>query len=108
MANVTLPLAKISDWPSFHVISAETFGFPDFYGHNNNAWIDCLSYLADDDGMSNVLLSAGEVLFIDLPDFAAFQARCPDVAAGLIDCAAAVNARYVADGDIPRLVLTPQ
>jgi len=25
----------ISDWSSFHAISAETFGFPDFYGRNN-------------------------------------------------------------------------
>jgi len=108
MADITLPLAKINDWPSFHATSAEAFGFPEFYGHNNNAWIDCLSYLTDSDGMSKVVLSSDERLFLHLLDFGPFQERYPAIAAGLIDCATAVNARYIAGGDIPRLVLIPQ
>ncbi|NJC02937.1 RNAse (barnase) inhibitor barstar [Xanthomonas sp. 3272] len=108
MANITLPVAKISDWPSFHAVSADTFGFPDFYGHNNNAWIDCLSYLTDDDGMCSIVLTDGEVLFLNVPAFDAFQHRYPDIAAGLVECVDAVNDRYVAGGDIPRLVLIPQ
>lgn len=30
---------------SFHEYFAETFGFPDFYGKNMDAWIDCMSDL---------------------------------------------------------------
>ena len=108
MANVTLPTEEINDWPSFHAVSARTFGFPDFYGHNNNAWIDCLGYLTEEFGMSNVVLAGNEILTIDVPDFCAFQDRCPEVAAGLLSCVAAVNAGYIGEGEIPRLALRPQ
>jgi hypothetical protein len=36
---------RIGDADSFHDVSAATFGFPAFYGHNVNAWIDCLTNL---------------------------------------------------------------
>ena len=108
MANVTLPIEEITDWPSFHAVSAKTFGFPEYYGHNNNAWIDCLGYLTEDFGMSNIVLGSSEILLIDLPAFREFQERCPDVAAGLISCVAAVNAGYIGEGEIPRLALRPQ
>jgi len=54
------------------------------------------------------VLTDGEVLFLNVPAFDAFQHRYPDIAAGLVECVDAVNDRYVADGDIPRLVLIPQ
>ena len=43
-----MPTARLNgelftDWESFHTVSAEVFGFPEFYGRNMNAWIDCLS-----------------------------------------------------------------
>jgi len=107
MANVTLPLARIIDWASFHSVSAEAFGFPDFYGHNNNAWIDCLSSLSDGDGMSKFALGESEHLFIHLPDFEAFQRQHVELANGFLDCTAAVNSGYISQGDIPRLALLP-
>jgi hypothetical protein len=107
MANVTLSLARVTDWASFHSVSAETFGFPDFYGRNNNALIDCLSYLPDGDAMSKFELADGEHLLIHLTGFEAFQQTHGELARGLLDCAAAVNSRYIARGDIPRLALLP-
>ena len=107
MAIVTLSLARITDWASFHSVSAEAFGFPDFYGHNNNAWIDCLSYLSDCDGMSKFALGEGEHLFIHLPDFEAFLRENVELASGFLDCTAAVNSGYISQGDIPRLALVP-
>ena len=52
MAKAKLNTNQISDWESFHHLCKKEFGFPDFYGMNMNAWIDCLSYLDENDGVS--------------------------------------------------------
>jgi RNAse (barnase) inhibitor barstar len=45
----------ILDWDSFHDVFASAFGFPDFYGRNMNAWIDCMTSLdSPEDGMTTV------------------------------------------------------
>ncbi len=45
----------LKDWDSFHQEFARVFGFPEFYGNNMDAWIDCMSWLSDpEDGMSIV------------------------------------------------------
>jgi hypothetical protein len=108
MAEATLDTAKIKDWPSFHAQSAEAFGFPDFYGHNLNAWIDCLTYLPEGDGMSRFVLGPGEQLFIKLLRFESFAKAQPEICLAFFECVASVNQRYISAGDIPRLVLVPQ
>ena len=108
MAETTLDTAKINDWQSFHTESANTFGFPDFYGHNLNAWIDCLTYLPDGDGMSRFVLGASEQLFIQLPHFDNFSKTQPEICLAFLQCVADVNQRYLSADDIPRLVLIPQ
>ncbi|WP_161883865.1 barstar family protein [Deinococcus alpinitundrae] len=67
MAKVTLDTSRIRDWESFHDVSVQTFGFPDFYGRNMDAWIDCLTYLDEGDGMSIVVLGTDELLHIRPP-----------------------------------------
>ncbi|AOK13540.1 barstar family protein [Burkholderia vietnamiensis] len=47
MTNVFVDTTKITDWPSFHRVFSQIFGFPAFYGNNMDALIDCLSYLDD-------------------------------------------------------------
>ena len=108
MAETTLDMAKINDWPSFHTESANTFGFPDFYGHNLDAWIDCLTYLPDGDGMSRFVLGASEQLFIRLLHFDNFSKTQPEIWLAFSQSVATVNRRYISEGDIPRLVLIPQ
>jgi hypothetical protein len=108
MAEATLDTAKIIDWPSFHAESAEAFGFPDFYGCNLNAWIDCLSYLPEGDGMSRFVLGPDEQLFIKLPHIERFARTQPEICLALLECVAFVNQRYISAGDMPRLVLVPQ
>ena len=66
MTSVRLETAGIVDWESFHAVCAATFGFPDFYGRNLNAWIDCMTGL--DDGMTRFDLPTGEVLTIEVAD----------------------------------------
>ncbi len=92
--KIVLATDQILDWESFHYSCKEAFGFPDFYGKNMNAWIDCLSYVDEDDGMSRLDLSRGDVLNIVVENSAAFKQRVPDVFDALVDCTEFVNQRY--------------
>jgi RNAse (barnase) inhibitor barstar len=103
MATVRLETSAIEGWESFHDVCAATFGFPDFYGSNLDAWIDCLTYL--DDGMSRFDLPPGEVLMIEVADFDDFQHRAPELAMALTECTAFVNGRSLRRGEPARLAL---
>lgn len=108
MASVLFDTANITDWPSFHDQCYKIFGFPDFYGRNMNAWIDCFTYLADDDGMSRFVLEKDEQLFIHILNFKEFLCRLPEICSAFLECTAVVNQRYISCGEIPRLVLVLQ
>jgi hypothetical protein len=107
MAEVTFDTEQIHDWEAFHTQSAKVFGFPDFYGRNMNAWIDCLTYLPEGDGMSQFTLAPSEQLFIRLTNFKIFSQGQTEICLALLECAAFVNQRYISAGDIPRLVVVP-
>ena len=103
METVRLETSRIVDWATFHEVYAATFGFPDFYGRNMDAWIGCMTYL--DDGMTRFNLPPGEMLLIEVACFEDFQARLPEVATALTGCTAFVNRRNLDAGDPPRLAL---
>jgi RNAse (barnase) inhibitor barstar len=105
MASARLETRRIVDWGTFHDACAATFGFPDFYGRNLDAWIDCLTYL--DVGMSRFDLPPGEVLTIEVMCFDGFRSRVPEIAEALVECAAFVNRRLAEKGDPLRLALVP-
>ncbi|MCM3902848.1 MAG: barstar family protein [Pyrinomonadaceae bacterium] len=77
MATVRLPTERITDWRSFHEVCREVFGFPDFYGMNMDAWIDCKSYLREDAG-TRFLLAEGEKMFIELESADDLRSRLPE------------------------------
>lgn len=91
MAHVKLDTKRISDWDSFHLVSKDAFGFPDFYGMNMNAWIDCLTYLREDDGMSRFQLAKDEMLHIEVSDTENFNSRLPEIFDAFVECSAFVN-----------------
>lgn len=105
MAKVHLNGAAIRDWPSFHRECQIKFGFPDFYGGNMDAWIDCLSGLRDNDGMSAFTLAPNETLQIEIANSAVLQNQAPQILATLPDCVDAVNERYAENGENPALEL---
>ncbi len=72
----------------------EEFGFPDFYGMNMDAWIDCLTYLDEGDGMCRFSLTKGEMLHIEVFDTEDFNFRLPEIFDALVECSAFVNRRY--------------
>lgn len=96
---------EIMDWDSFHVIFKRNLGFPDFYGENMNAWIDCMTYLDNPQGMTTFAVGEGELGVLEITGVRAFRERCPEQYAALIECSAFVNYRRVEVGERPILAL---
>ncbi|MGB7481571.1 MAG: barstar family protein [Burkholderiaceae bacterium] len=105
MARVQLDGAALTDWPAFHAASKAAFGFPDFYGANLDAWVDCLSYLRDDDAMASIRLRPGEVLEIEVLHADVLRRQAPDILETLESCVAMINERYADYGEAPALRL---
>ncbi len=105
MASVELNGALIADAASFHAQSRQAFGFPDTYSGTMDAWVDCMSYLRDEDGMSRFRLKPNEVLEIVLKDAAGLRERAPDLLEELTYCVAGINERYEDYGEKPALEL---
>jgi hypothetical protein len=106
MPVVEIPTAEIVDWETFHEVFARTLGFPAFYGRNMDAWIDCLTYADDDDGMRYVVVPPGDVLTLQLADASSFAERCPDHYAAVVECSAFVNWRRIETGQRPIVALS--
>lgn len=105
MVTVRLDGAAIKDRQSFHAECQAKFGFPDFYGRNMDAWIDCLSTLRDNDGMSGFTLAPGETLQIEVAHSGILRNRAPQILDTLSVCVDAVNERYIENGEKPALEL---
>jgi hypothetical protein len=103
MATAELNGAAIKDSSSFHAECKVAMGFPDSYGNSMDAWVDCLSYLRDEDSMSKFRLKPNEVLDIVIKDAAAMQ---PDILEEVTYCVAGLNERYEDYGEKPALKLT--
>lgn len=101
MTLVKIDTRRITDWATFHDLFAETFGFPNYYGRNMDAWIDCM-----DDGLSSIHAPAGGVLVLELEHVDEFAARCPEQYAAVIECSAFVNWRRTEVGDPAVLALS--
>jgi len=105
MAKVELNGAAISGWDSFHAECKRAFGFPDFYGNTMDAWVDCLSYLRDADGMTRFRLGPREALTISLTGAEQMRAAAPDILEEMTFCIAGINERYEDYGEQPALAL---
>ena len=106
-ARVSPDCNNIGDWASFHEEFARVFGFPDFYGKNMNAWIDCLTSLdAPEDGMSSVHCEPDSVVTLELSNVKAFANRCPEQYNAVIQGSAFVNWRRLERGDPPVLAVS--
>ena len=79
MATAELNGAAIKDFDRFHAECKAAFGFPDTYANPMDAWIDCLSYVRDEDGMTKFHLKPNELLEIVIKDAAAMKAAVPDI-----------------------------
>jgi hypothetical protein len=109
MVRVRLNTPAIVDRQSFHRVFRELMGFPDFYGANMEAWVDCMSDISRPDnpegGMTRIVVAQGESLVIEIPETASFWERVPDIARDLVMCIAFVNQRAQANGDTSTIML---
>jgi hypothetical protein len=103
--SVHIDGAAILDWASFHDQCKRAFGFPDFYAATIDAWVDCLSYLRDADGMTKFRLGPNELLEIVVQDAALMRAQAPDILEEITFCIAGINERYADYGEKPALAL---
>ena len=77
---VEIDARQITDWASFHDVFDKVMGFPDFYGRNMDAWIDCMTSLDDpDDGLTSVHAPSGGVLVLHVEHIGDLANRCPDI-----------------------------
>lgn len=97
---LVIKASGIYDWESFHDVFKEAFGFPDFYGRNMSAFIDCLTYLDEPEtGMTRFIVSPGEVFVLTLIGADDLKARLPDVFIALVESLDFVNKRRIEVGE---------
>ncbi|ACS57539.1 barstar family protein [Rhizobium leguminosarum] len=98
-AVVVMDGTRLVGHDKFHDSFAETFGFPDFYGRNMDAWIDCMSCLDDPDaGMSKLTIEPGKALTVRINNYLHFKDAAPQQWVDLMECAAFVNWRRTEKG----------
>jgi len=98
---------NIRDWDSFHREFNRVFYFPEFYGRNMDAWIDCMSSLdCPEDGLTGIHCEPGKVIAIEPENVNAFKIRCPEQYMAIIECSAFVNWRRIEHDEQPVLALS--
>lgn len=103
---VAIPVEEITDWDTFHDVFGKALGFPDFYGRNMNAWVDCMTSLDEpEEGMTTVTVAKGGVVILRIDSANDFQKRRPELYDALVECAAFVNWPRIKRGAEPVLGL---
>lgn len=102
--SVQIDCSRILDWPSFHDVFSEAFGFPDFYGRNGNAWIDCMTRL--DEEFSKVEVPRGEMVVLQLDNAETLKKAAPDILSDLLEMSAFVNWRRIEIKEHPILLVS--
>ena len=102
--KIIIDASKITSVETLHDTFQEAFGFPDYYGRNMDAWIDCMSNL--DDEMNKVQVKEGEIVELQLDNIEVLKENHPDLYADIIECAAFVNWRRMERGGLAILALS--
>jgi hypothetical protein len=106
MPVVRIPVREITDWDTFHSVFAEALGFPDWYGRNMDAWIDCVGAADTGDGLIEVIAQPGDVLTLHIDGVDDFALRCPEQLDAIVECSAFVNWRRIEQGERPIIALS--
>ena len=104
---VQIDCDRITDWDSFHEVFAHVFGFPEFYGRNMNAWIDCMTSLdAPNDGMTSIHAPEDGCVVLHLNNVKPLAERCREIYDAMLESAAFVNWRRIETGEPAILMLS--
>ncbi len=102
--QVIIDFNEIECWKSFHSIFSEVMGFPDFYGENMDAWIDCMSYIDDPKaGMSTIVVQPNESLDMIVLGVSNALENIPDIFQCFFECTEEVNQRFIETASETRL-----
>jgi hypothetical protein len=101
---VRVATSRVTDWDSFHDVFAESLRFADYYGRNENAFLDLLRYPDAPDVGVEVELGDTLLILLDEPG-AVFAGRCPEQYAFLVDTLALANAEGIEAGAFVTLAL---
>lgn len=103
MPSVSLNVGHIPDTARLHRQLQQIFGFPDFYGANYAALVDCWSSLRyPEDGMSRLVLAREEMLEIRVRGLSTAVAEVRET---LISAVEDVNQRQISHGLPPSLMI---
>ncbi|MBB6612214.1 barstar family protein [Pontibacter sp. Tf4] len=95
MKKFILKAENLTDWLSFHKEFKRVLGFPEYYGENMNAWIDCLDEL-----------SAEEQILIHIENGKLLKEIAPEILEALLERAAFINYRKIDVGESPSLLIS--
>ncbi len=84
---------KLTDWKSFHSEFKRELNFPDYYGKNMDAWIDCVDELTEQPTL----------LQIENGNF--LKENNPELLNAILECGAFVNYRKIQQGEKPNLII---
>ncbi len=85
---------KITDWKSFHAECKFQLSFPDYYGENMDAWIDCVDELSS------------EPTLIEIKKGNLIKEQAPEIMQAIFECSAFVNFRKTDVGNQPTLMIS--
>ena len=94
--EININFGEIIDWETFHTVFSTQMGFPEFYGRNMNAWIDCMSSIdLPEEKMSLVSVKKNESLYLIVAELDKAFKACPQIIQEFLECTAFVNNRFI-------------
>ncbi|WP_298899645.1 barstar family protein [uncultured Psychroserpens sp.] len=84
---------KLKDWKSFHSEFKSELKFPDYYGENMDAWIDCVDELTD------------KPTLLKIENEKHLKENAPHLLNAILECGAFVNYRKIEIGENPNLLI---
>ncbi|MEY3445079.1 MAG: hypothetical protein RLZZ519_3360 [Bacteroidota bacterium] len=102
--NVLVDLSGVESKAQLHSVLKNCLGFPDFYGANFYALIDCMSsFRYPEDEMTTIVLQEDEVLLMEIRNF---SPEMKDLVTMIVYAVQAVNERARSRGRISSILLT--
>lgn len=103
---IRIDARRLTDSDSLHAALTEAFGFPDEYGKNLDALVDCLTHLDNPrTAMSRVQVYPGQVALLVLDHVSAKNKQQAAQVKSLVDAVAFVNWRRLEKGQPPVLAV---